>query len=70
VETDQTSQARSCADGERRSVPDPPPPRTATRLLDQGLQVGDTVLEIAIVLALWPAGRGDDGHSDSIRMTL
>jgi hypothetical protein len=34
------------------------------------LQVGDPLLEIAILLDLWAAGRRGDGHGDFIRMTL
>ena len=62
VEADQTGHARSCSDGERGSVPDPPAPRPPARLLDQRLQIGDALLEIAVVLVLGPPGRCDDGH--------
>ena len=48
----------------RRPVSLPPPPRPPARLLDQRLQVRDTLLEVAILLDLWPARRCGDGHGD------
>ena len=54
----------------RRPVPLPAASRPPARLLDQRLQVGDALFEIAILLDLWPARRRGDGQGDSIRMTL
>ena len=49
----------------RRPVPLPATSRPPARLLDQRLQVRDTLLEIAILLDLWPARRRGNGHGDS-----
>ena len=46
----------------RRPVALPAASRPPARLLDQRLQIRDTLFEIAILLDLWPAGRCGDGH--------
>lgn len=69
MEADQPGHPRSSED-EGRDIPDPSPPRPPARLLDQRLQIRDTLFEITILLGLGLAGRRGDGYGDSIRMTL
>ena len=54
----------------RRPVPLPAASRPPARLLDQRLQVRNTLFEVAILLGLWPAGRSDSHGDSSERMTL
>jgi hypothetical protein len=54
----------------RRPVPLPAASRPPARLLDQRLQIRDTLFEVAIPLGLRPAGRCGDGYGDSFRIKL
>ena len=67
AEADERSHA-AAATSSRAAAPFrmPSPSRPPARLLDQRLQVRDTLLEIAILLDLGPARRCGDGHGDSI----
>ena len=70
VEADQTGHPNGDGDGERGSVPDPPAPCPPARLLDQCLEIRDTLPEIPILLDLWRTRLRGEGHGNFIFMTL